>query len=59
MARLPAQDRKSLEVLEQMKADEMRHAETAEHYGARELPVPIRVAMKLSSKLMTRLSYVA
>lgn len=59
MARLPAQDRKSLEVLEQMKADEMRHAETAEHYGARKLPAPVRVAMKLSSKLMTRLSYVA
>jgi ubiquinone biosynthesis monooxygenase Coq7 len=58
-ARLPVQDRKSWEVLEQMKADEMRHAETADHYGARELPAPVRVAMKLSSKLMTRLSYVA
>lgn len=58
-ARLPVQDRKSWEVLEQMKADEMRHAETANHYGARELPAPVRFAMKLSSKLMTRLSYVA
>lgn len=58
-ARLPVQDRKSWEVLEQMKADEMRHAETANHYGARELPAPVRLAMKLSSKLMTRLSYVA
>ena len=58
-ARLPVQDRKSWEMLEQMKADEIRHAETANHYGARELPVPVRLAMKLSSKLMTRLSYVA
>jgi ubiquinone biosynthesis monooxygenase Coq7 len=58
-ARLPVQDRKSWEVLEQMKADEMRHAETANHYGARALPLPVKVAMKLSSKLMTRLSYVA
>jgi ubiquinone biosynthesis monooxygenase Coq7 len=58
-ARLPVQDRKSWEVLEQMKADEMRHAETANHYGARELPAPVRMAMKLSSRLMTRLSYVA
>lgn len=57
--RLPVQDRKSWEVLEQMKADEMRHAETANHYGARELPASVRLAMKLSSKLMTRLSYVA
>ena len=59
IARLPAQDRKSSEVLEQMKADEMRHAETATRFGARELPGPVKLAMKLSSKLMTRLSYVA
>jgi ubiquinone biosynthesis monooxygenase Coq7 len=58
-ARLPVQDRKSWEVLEQMKADEMRHAETASHYGARELPAPVRLAMKLSSKVMTKLSYIA
>lgn len=58
-ARLPVHDRKSWEVLEQMKADEMRHAETANHYGARKLPAAVRLAMKLSSKLMTRLSYVA
>ncbi len=59
IARLPPQDRKSSEVLEQMKADEMRHAETANRFGARELPAPVKLAMKLSSKLMTRLSYVA
>ena len=59
LARLPAQDRKSSEVLEQMKADEMLHAEAAIRYGARELPAPVRVAMKLSSKVMIRLSYVA
>lgn len=58
-ARLPAQDRKSWEVLEQMKADEIRHAETAHHHGGRELPPPVKLAMKLSSKLMTKLSYIA
>jgi len=58
-ASLPAQDRKSWEVLEQMKVDEIRHAETASHYGARELPPPVKLAMKLSSKVMTKLSYVA
>ncbi|MBP6638467.1 MAG: 2-polyprenyl-3-methyl-6-methoxy-1,4-benzoquinone monooxygenase [Sulfuritalea sp.] len=57
MARLPAHDRKSWEVLEQMKRDEIRHAETAVDHGARELPPPIKLAMKLSSRLMTRLSY--
>jgi 3-demethoxyubiquinol 3-hydroxylase len=56
---LPAQDRKSWEVLEQMKADEVRHAETATYYGARELPGPVKLAMKLSSRVMTRLSYFA
>lgn len=58
-ARLPEQDRKSWEMLEQMKLDEMRHAETAAQYGARGLPLPVRLAMKLSSKLMTRVSYYA
>jgi len=57
LASLPTQDRKSWEVLEQMKSDECRHAETASHCGARELPQPIKWVMKLSSKVMTRLSY--
>lgn len=56
---LPVQDRKSWEVLEQMKNDEIRHAETARSYGAKELPAPVKLAMKLSSKVMTKLSYVA
>lgn len=58
-ASLPTQDRKSWEVLEQMKVDEIRHAATAIRHGARELPPPVKLAMKLSSKLMTTLSYVA
>jgi hypothetical protein len=48
-ARLPAQDRKSWEVLEQMKQDEMRHADTAVRHGARDLPPPVKAAMQLSS----------
>ncbi len=58
-ASLPAQDGKSWEVLEQMKSDESRHAATARQYGARELPLPVKWAMKLSSKVMTKLSYLA
>ena len=56
-ASLPVQDGKSREVLEQMKIDESRHAATARRYGARELPLPVKWAMKLSSKVMTKLSY--
>lgn len=59
MRRLPAQDVKSREVLEQMKTDEKRHAATARLYGARELPLPVKWAMKLSSRVMTKLSYLA
>lgn len=56
-ARLPRQDRRSWEILEQMKQDEMRHAATARACGARELPLAAKLAMKLSSRVMTRLSY--
>lgn len=57
-ARLPVQDRKSWEVLEQMKIDEIGHAEIATRHGGRDLPPPVKQAMKLSSKLMTQLSYI-
>lgn len=58
-ASLPAQDIKSWEVLEQMQVDEVRHAQTANHFGASELPPPVKLAMKMSSKVMTKLSYLA
>ena len=57
IARLPVQDRKSQEVLRQMKQDERRHADTARAHGARELPLPVRLGMKLSSRVMTRTAY--
>lgn len=57
LASLPAQDRRSWEILDQMKQDEVRHAETAIRFGARELPSPVKWAMKCSSGVMTRLAY--
>ena len=39
LRRLPAADRKSAQVLEQMREDEVNHAETAVRLGARELPL--------------------
>jgi len=56
-SQLPVQDQKSWEVLEQMKVDEISHAETAIHYGARELPQAVKMAMTFSSKLMTKTVY--
>ena len=54
---LPPQDARSRAVVEQMKQDEMRHAETAVAHGGAPLPAPVRGAMKLTSKVMTRLAY--
>ncbi len=55
--RLPPQDAKSRAVVEQMKIDEARHATTAIAHGGAELPLPVRLGMKLTSKLMTKTAY--
>jgi ubiquinone biosynthesis monooxygenase Coq7 len=58
IAKLPEQDRRSWAILEQMKQDEVGHAETAVALGARELPAPVKILMKLSARVMTRTAYV-
>lgn len=55
--KLPEEDRKSRAILDQMKVDEAGHAETAVYLGAHELPAPVKVAMKVASKVMTRTAY--
>ena len=55
--RLPGNDRKSWHILEQMKQDEIEHAQTAVRLGARELPLPVKLAMKAASKVMTSAAY--
>ena len=57
LARLPTQDAKSRAIVEQMKQDEARHATTALEHGGAELPAPVKLGMKLSSKLMTKTTY--
>jgi 3-demethoxyubiquinol 3-hydroxylase len=57
LRRLPAADRKSAQVLEQMREDEVNHAETAVRLGARELPLPARLGMRLVARVMTRTAY--
>jgi ubiquinone biosynthesis monooxygenase Coq7 len=54
---LPAQDEKSRAVLEQMAIDEAEHAATALKHGGAPLPLPVRLAMQLSSKVMTKTTY--
>ena len=57
LARLPAADARSRRVLEQMKSDEIRHGDTAHSAGAAELPGPVKLLMKLTSRVMTRTAY--
>ncbi len=55
--RLPKNDHKSRAVLEQMDIDEAHHADVAKQAGAADLPPPVKLAMKLTSKLMTKSVY--
>lgn len=55
--RLPAGDERSRAILEQMRADEIRHGSTGKSLGAAELPAAVKAAMKLVSKAMTRSAY--
>lgn len=55
--RLPQKDAKSRAVVQQMYVDETQHAEMAVGLGAAELPLPVKLAMQLSGKVMTRTAY--
>ena len=57
LERLPATDARSRAVVEQMRADENRHGRMGRGLGARELPLPVKAAMRLCSKVMTRTAY--
>jgi ubiquinone biosynthesis monooxygenase Coq7 len=55
--KLPPQDAKSRAIVEQMKTDEIKHAETALAHGGAELPGPVKQAMRLTSKALTLAAY--
>ena len=55
--RVAPQDEKSKAILQQMKIDEVNHANTALALGGKELPFPVKGLMKLSAKVMTKTSY--
>jgi ubiquinone biosynthesis monooxygenase Coq7 len=57
LARLPQQDEKSRAVVLQMYVDETRHSEMAVQLGGAELPLPVKLAMKASSKVLTHTAY--
>ncbi len=53
MGRLPAGDTASRAIVDQMRDDEARHADQALAAGARQLPLPVRWAMRAAAKVMT------
>lgn len=57
LEKLPAQDEKSRAIVRQMDIDEREHATQAQSMGGGELPPPVKGAMHLMGRVMTRLSY--
>lgn len=57
MDKLPPEDARSRSIVDQMKLDEIAHANTAVRLGARELPLPVKAAMKSAAKVMTGTAY--
>ena len=57
LSELPEQDAKSRAIVEQMKVDEMKHADTAIEHGGVPLPMPVKQAMQMTSKVLTFAAY--
>jgi ubiquinone biosynthesis monooxygenase Coq7 len=57
LSQLAATDVRTRAVVEQMRADEARHRDTALSLGAAELPAPVKGAMRLMSKVMTTVAH--
>jgi ubiquinone biosynthesis monooxygenase Coq7 len=54
---LPPEDRRTRAVVEAMRTDEAKHRDTALGLGAAELPEPVKLAMRLASRVMTTTAY--
>jgi ubiquinone biosynthesis monooxygenase Coq7 len=57
LERLPEGDARSRAVVEQMRADEARHGAMGRSLGANELPLPVKAAMRIASRVMTRTAH--
>lgn len=57
LEQLPASDQKSRAILQQMHTDEGQHAQHALDAGGAPFPAPVKLAMKLMSKVMTGTTY--
>ena len=57
LKKIAPQDAKTRTIIQQMYNDEIKHASEATALGAAELPVPVKIAMRLASKVMTKTAY--
>ncbi|QLF92840.1 2-polyprenyl-3-methyl-6-methoxy-1,4-benzoquinone monooxygenase [Pseudomonas sp. ABC1] len=57
LQKLPADDEKSRAILLQMREDEAQHANTAIKAGGYRFPTPVKFAMGLMAKVMTKTTY--
>jgi 3-demethoxyubiquinol 3-hydroxylase len=57
LERLVPSDEKTRAVVEAMRSDEAGHAQTARALGARDLPPPVKQAMRYAARIMTSTSY--
>ena len=57
LVELPAQDQKSRAIVEEMLIDEAKHATGALQAGGWPFPTPVKKAMSLMARVMTRSSY--
>jgi ubiquinone biosynthesis monooxygenase Coq7 len=57
LERLPESDAASRAIVSQMKEDETLHAHTAAEHGGAPLPLPVRWAMRLAARVMTRTAH--
>lgn len=57
LARLPGQDQTSRRIVERMRADEQAHRQEALDRGGVEPPAPVRLAMRLASRVMTTVAW--
>jgi ubiquinone biosynthesis monooxygenase Coq7 len=57
LERLSSRDAKTRAVIEAMRDEEAGHARKAQQLGARDLPTPVKLAMKITARVMTSMSY--
>jgi len=57
LRKLPADDVRTRTLVDAMRTDEAKHRQTAVRLGARELPPPVKLAMRVAARIMTTVAY--